>query len=148
LGCLLRVQMPQSDTASFRVRNRDPLASASRHPYIPPCFRLTKSHLGLAFTIHSVIATPIRSIIVVFVVFHTRFQIRSRSIATTSRGNQSEYSPQSDNIKRIIRCLEACGRTSLLLASGADEQALLNAKLADRQVLVSCEQNKKEFGLA
>ena len=34
------------------------------------------------------------------------------------------------------------------MASGADEQALLKAKLADRPVLVSCEQNKKEFGLA
>ena len=40
------------------------------------------------------------------------------------------------------------GQVALPLASGADEQALLKAKLADRQVLVSCEQNKKEFGLA
>jgi len=30
----------------------------------------------------------------------------------------------------------------------ADEQALLKARLADRPVLVSCELNKKEFGLA
>ena len=37
---------------------------------------------------------------------------------------------------------------ALPLAAGADEQALLKAKLADRPVLVSCEQNKKEFGLA
>jgi hypothetical protein len=37
---------------------------------------------------------------------------------------------------------------ALPLASGADEQALLKAKLADRPVLVSCDQNKKEFGLA
>ena len=40
------------------------------------------------------------------------------------------------------------GQIALPLASGADEQALLKAKLADRPVLVSCEQNKKEFGLA
>jgi hypothetical protein len=39
------------------------------------------------------------------------------------------------------------GQIPLPLTSGADEQALLNAKLADRPVLVSCEQNKKEFGL-
>jgi hypothetical protein len=39
------------------------------------------------------------------------------------------------------------GQVALPLASGADEQALFKAKLADRQVLVSCEQNKKEFGL-
>jgi hypothetical protein len=40
------------------------------------------------------------------------------------------------------------GQVALPLAAGADEQSLLKAKLADRQVLVSCEQNKKEFGLA
>ena len=40
------------------------------------------------------------------------------------------------------------GQVALPLASGADEQALLKAKLADLQVLVSCEQNKKEFGVA
>jgi hypothetical protein len=40
------------------------------------------------------------------------------------------------------------GQVALPLASGADEQALLKARLADRQVLVSCEQNKREFGLA
>lgn len=39
------------------------------------------------------------------------------------------------------------GQVALPLAAGADEQALLKAKLADRQVLVSCEQNRKEFGL-
>ena len=39
-------------------------------------------------------------------------------------------------------------RCALPLTAGADEQALLKAKLADRPVLVSCEQNKKEFGLA
>ena len=40
------------------------------------------------------------------------------------------------------------GQIALPLAAGADEQALLKAKLADKPVLVSCEQNKKEFGLA
>jgi predicted dehydrogenase len=40
------------------------------------------------------------------------------------------------------------GQVALPLAAGADEQALLKAKLPDRPVLVSCEQNKKEFGLA
>jgi hypothetical protein len=40
------------------------------------------------------------------------------------------------------------GQIALPLASGADEQALLKAKVPDRPVLVSCEQNKKEFGLA
>jgi predicted dehydrogenase len=40
------------------------------------------------------------------------------------------------------------GQVALPLTSGVDEQALLKAKLADQQVLVSCEQNKKEFGLA
>jgi predicted dehydrogenase len=39
------------------------------------------------------------------------------------------------------------GQVALPLASGADEQALLKGKLADRPVLVSCEQNRKEFGL-
>jgi predicted dehydrogenase len=39
------------------------------------------------------------------------------------------------------------GQIALPLASGADEQALLKAKLANRPVLVSCEQNRKEFGL-
>ena len=36
---------------------------------------------------------------------------------------------------------------TLPLAAGADEQALLRAKPPNRPVLVSCEQNKKEFGL-
>ncbi len=40
------------------------------------------------------------------------------------------------------------GQVALPLTTGADEQALLKAKLSDRPVLVSCEQNKKEFGLA
>jgi hypothetical protein len=40
------------------------------------------------------------------------------------------------------------GQIPLPLARGVDEQALLKAKLAARPVLVSCEQNKKEFGLA
>jgi hypothetical protein len=35
-----------------------------------------------------------------------------------------------------------------LLATGADEQALLKSKLADKPVLVSCEQHNKEFGLS
>jgi hypothetical protein len=39
------------------------------------------------------------------------------------------------------------GQVALPLAGGADEQALLKARIADRPVLVSCEQNKKEFGL-
>ncbi len=40
------------------------------------------------------------------------------------------------------------GQVALPLAAGADEQALLKASIANRPVLVSCEQNRKEFGLA
>jgi len=40
------------------------------------------------------------------------------------------------------------GQVALPLTAGADEQALLKSKLADRPVLVSFEQNRKEFGLA
>jgi hypothetical protein len=40
------------------------------------------------------------------------------------------------------------GQVALPLSGGADEQALLKARLSDRQVLVSFEQNRKEFGLA
>ncbi|MBE0540987.1 MAG: Gfo/Idh/MocA family oxidoreductase [Verrucomicrobia bacterium] len=40
------------------------------------------------------------------------------------------------------------GQVALPLTTGADEQSLLKGKLADKPVLVSCEQNKKEFGLA
>ena len=39
------------------------------------------------------------------------------------------------------------GQVALPLTSGADEQALVKAKLAGKPVLVSCEQNRKEFGL-
>jgi len=39
------------------------------------------------------------------------------------------------------------GQVALPLATGADEQAMLRAKVPDRPVLVSCEQNRKEFGL-
>jgi len=38
-------------------------------------------------------------------------------------------------------------QVALPLATVADEQALLKAKLADRPVLVSCDPNRKEFGL-
>ncbi len=48
----------------------------------------------------------------------------------------------------LQRSAAAGGQVALPLASGADEQALLKAKVADGPVLVSCEQNKKEFGLA
>jgi predicted dehydrogenase len=40
------------------------------------------------------------------------------------------------------------GQVALPLTSGVDEQSMLKSKLADKPVLVSCEQNKKEFGLA
>lgn len=40
------------------------------------------------------------------------------------------------------------GQVALPLTGGEDEQALLKAGLAERPVLVSCEQNRKEFGLA
>jgi predicted dehydrogenase len=40
------------------------------------------------------------------------------------------------------------GQVTLPLTSGVDEQALLKAKLSDTTVLVSCDQNRKEFGLA
>ena len=39
------------------------------------------------------------------------------------------------------------GQVPLPLTAGADEQALLKAKLTAQAVLVSCEQNRKEFGL-
>jgi len=39
------------------------------------------------------------------------------------------------------------GQVALPLAAGADEQTLLKARIAPRPVLVSCEQNRKEFGL-
>ncbi len=39
------------------------------------------------------------------------------------------------------------GQVALPLTIGADEQALMKARLSDKPVLVSCEQNKKEFGL-
>lgn len=40
------------------------------------------------------------------------------------------------------------GQVPLPLTAPADEQALLKARVPDRPVLVSCEQNRKEFGLA
>jgi predicted dehydrogenase len=40
------------------------------------------------------------------------------------------------------------GQVALPLTAPADEQALLKARVPDRPVLVSCEQNRKEFGLA
>jgi predicted dehydrogenase len=40
------------------------------------------------------------------------------------------------------------GQVALPLTIGADEQALLKARLNGKPVLVSCEQNRKEFGLA
>jgi predicted dehydrogenase len=40
------------------------------------------------------------------------------------------------------------GQIALPLTAGADEQAMMKSKLADRPVLVSFEQNRKEFGLA
>jgi predicted dehydrogenase len=39
------------------------------------------------------------------------------------------------------------GQLALPLGTGVDEQAMLKAKVSDRPVLVSCEQNRKEFGL-
>jgi predicted dehydrogenase len=39
------------------------------------------------------------------------------------------------------------GQVPLPLSAGADEQAILKEKVPDRPVLVSCEQNRKEFGL-
>jgi hypothetical protein len=39
------------------------------------------------------------------------------------------------------------GQVALPLGAGLDEQNLLKSKLNGNQVLVSCEQNKKEFGL-
>ncbi len=40
------------------------------------------------------------------------------------------------------------GQVALPLTQGADELAMLKTNLADRPVLVSCEQNRKEFGIA
>lgn len=40
------------------------------------------------------------------------------------------------------------GQVPLPLAAGADEQALLKARVPDRPVLASCEANRKEFGLS
>jgi len=39
------------------------------------------------------------------------------------------------------------GQIALPLATGADEQAMLKTRLPERPVLVSCEQNRREFGL-
>ncbi|MFH1023346.1 MAG: Gfo/Idh/MocA family oxidoreductase [Planctomycetota bacterium] len=39
------------------------------------------------------------------------------------------------------------GQVTLPLSAGADEQALLKARISDRVVQVSCEANRKEFGL-
>ena len=39
------------------------------------------------------------------------------------------------------------GQVGLPLRAGADEQAMLRAKVPDRPVFSSCEQNRKEFGL-
>ena len=39
------------------------------------------------------------------------------------------------------------GQVALPLTAGADEQAMLKAKVPDRPVLASCEQNRKEFEL-
>jgi len=39
------------------------------------------------------------------------------------------------------------GQVGLPLRAGADEQAMLRAKVPDRPVLASCEENRKEFGL-
>ena len=47
----------------------------------------------------------------------------------------------------LQRSAVECGQIALPLAAGADEQALLKARMPDRSVLVSCEQNRKEFGL-
>jgi hypothetical protein len=40
------------------------------------------------------------------------------------------------------------GQIPLPLTEAADEQALLKAKIPNRPALASCEQNRKEFGLA
>ena len=47
----------------------------------------------------------------------------------------------------LQRSVAEGGQVALPLAVGADEPALLKARIADRPVLVSCEQNRKEFGL-
>jgi len=39
------------------------------------------------------------------------------------------------------------GQVGLPLTAGADELSMLRANVPDRPVLVSCEQNKREFGL-
>jgi predicted dehydrogenase len=48
----------------------------------------------------------------------------------------------------LQRSAAAGGQVALPLAAGADEQALLKARVPDRPVLVSCETNRKEFGLS
>jgi predicted dehydrogenase len=47
----------------------------------------------------------------------------------------------------LQRSAAQSAQVALPLAAGADEQAMLKAKLVERPVLVSCEQNKREFGL-
>ena len=47
----------------------------------------------------------------------------------------------------LQRSVAEGGQVALPLTTATDEQALLNAKLAGQPVLVSCEQNRKEFGL-
>jgi hypothetical protein len=47
----------------------------------------------------------------------------------------------------LQRSAAAGGQVALPLTAGADEQAMLKAKVPDGPVLVSCEANRKEFGL-
>ena len=47
----------------------------------------------------------------------------------------------------LQRSSAAGGQVALPLTAGADEQAMLKAKVPDGPVLVSCEANRKEFGL-
>ena len=47
----------------------------------------------------------------------------------------------------LQRSVAEGGQIALPITTSGDEQAMLKAKVPDRPVLVSCEQNRKEFGL-
>ena len=62
--------------------------------------------------------------------------------------NLEHASLGAESMFALQRSAAEGGQVALPLTAGADEQALLKARLADKPVLVSCEQNRKEFGLA
>ena len=54
----------------------------------------------------------------------------------------------ADIMLALQRSAAQGGQVAMPLTEGADEQALLKGRINGQRVLVSCEQNRKEFGLA